>query len=305
LQTGDLPLPERRARAFTTRFAEIEAPAKLEALREAVDRWRPDAIVHESCDLAAPLTAAAAGIPSVHHSFGRLIPAAAATRAAEALAPLWRGVGLEPDPWAGLYRGTYVDICPPALQEASPPDGTALQRLRPAERSRGGDRARPLVYATLGTIFNSPRLFRELLEAFAPLPCDVLVTVGSNVDPPAVEPIPPNATVHRYVPQAEILGEASVVVAHGGSGSTWGALAHGLPMVLVPQGADQFENAEAVTAAGAGLTLLPPEQSTERLRSSLTTLLSETAYADAAAEIAAEMAAMPAADEVAATLFVA
>ena len=56
--------------------------------------------------------------------------------------------------------------------------------------------------------------------------------------------------VERYVPQADVLPLCDVAVGHGGSGSTLGALAHGLPMLLLPHGADQFENAQACAALG-------------------------------------------------------
>ena len=55
--------------------------------------------------------------------------------------------------------------------------------------------------------------------------------------------------------------ECTVAVTHGGAGSTMGALAFGLPLLLIPQGADQFFNTERVVAAGAGIGLLPGELS--------------------------------------------
>ena len=78
-------------------------------------------------------------------------------------APFWERLGLEPDPWSGEYRGPYIDICPPSFQDASPPEGTRVLHIRPATpaaadpvwRDRlGGDR--PVVYVTLGRIFNDP-----------------------------------------------------------------------------------------------------------------------------------------------------
>jgi UDP:flavonoid glycosyltransferase YjiC (YdhE family) len=65
-----LPVPERRARAFTGRFAKLEAPAKVDALQDVVAGWRPDLVLHESADLAAPVAAAAAGLPTVTASAG-------------------------------------------------------------------------------------------------------------------------------------------------------------------------------------------------------------------------------------------
>lgn len=302
LQKGELPFAERRVAAFAGRFAEIEAPAKLEELHAVLRSWRPDVVVHESADLAAPIAAAEAGVPSLHHSFGLAIPTAALARAGELVAPLWERCGLEPDPLAGAYRGTYVDICPPSLQ--SPPPAPRLQRLRlataaPPERSA----ARPLVYVTLGTIFNRVDLFRDLLAAFAEVDCDVVMTVGRNVDPALLDPLPSNARVEPYVPQHEILPRASAAVGHGGSGSLLGGLAHGLPLLLLPQGADQFDNARASAEAGAALVLLPAEVNRDSLRAGLERLLAEPSFRGQSERLAAEIASLPAPEEAAAALF--
>jgi UDP:flavonoid glycosyltransferase YjiC (YdhE family) len=303
LSAADLPADERRARGFSVRFATSEAPAKHGALFAAVESWRADAIVHEPADLSASLVGARLGVPTIHQSFGRAIPASALRAAAELVAPLWESAGLEPDPLAGAYRGAYVDVCPPSLESESPPTGVAVHPLRPVERGAGRRSEPPLAYVTLGTVFNSLELFRDLLEAFAPLPCDVLMTVGETVDPGALGEIPANADVARYIPQREVLPRASVVVSHGGSGSTLGALAHGCPIVFVPQGADQFENALATAAAGAGIVVPPERQTVANLREALRTVLLDRAYAERAEGIAQEIAGLPAPGSVVESLF--
>jgi UDP:flavonoid glycosyltransferase YjiC (YdhE family) len=303
LRTTNLPQPERRVRAFSARFAEIEAPGKHEELFAAARAWRADAIVHESADLAGPLVGARLGVPTIHHSFGRMIPAQALRTAAEIVGPLWSRAGLTPDPLAGVYRGAYVDIWPPSLQRETPPAGVVVHRLRPVDRAADRPEQPPLAYVTLGTIFTSVALFRDLLEAFSPLGCSVLMTVGATVDPSLLAPFPGNAEVVGYVPQREILPRASVVVSHGGSGSTLGALAHGCPIVFVPQGADQFENALATADAGAGIVVMPKDQTVSNLREALQALLDDPSYAARAAAVADEIAALPSAAEVAGRLF--
>ena len=86
-------------------------------------------------------------------------------------------------------------------------------------------------------------VLRLLLDALADVDCNVLMTVGHRGDPASLAPWPANATVERFVPQAEVLPHCSVVVSHGGSGTTYGALAHGLPLLMLPHAADQFDNA--------------------------------------------------------------
>ena len=145
-------------------------------------------------------------------------------------------------------------------------------------------------------------LLRLLLDALADLDCNVLMTIGWRGDPASLEPWPANATVERFVPQADVLPHCSVVVSHGGSGTTYGALAHGLPLLMLPHAADQFDNAAAARRAGVAETLMPAELETVTVHSAVEALASEANYAARAREIAAEIAAMPDTAAVAATL---
>ena len=84
-------------------------------------------------------------------------------------------------------------------------------------------------------------MYPVALEAVKDLPARVLLTVGNRIDITELGPIPANIHVEpgssrRRVP------EASLVICHGGSGTTFGALAAGLPLVIVPLFADQFAN---------------------------------------------------------------
>src|SRR5215208_40831 len=124
-----LPPEARRPLAFTTIFALTHAPQKLASLLDAATAWKPDGIVYDSGDLAAPIVAAAAGIPSLNHSFGAMVPLAVLERAEEGAAPLWRAQGLEPARYAGAFDGLYIDIAPPRFA-VEQPLGESV-RLRP------------------------------------------------------------------------------------------------------------------------------------------------------------------------------
>ena len=63
--------------------------------------------------------------------------------------------------------------------------------------------------------------------------------------------VPDHVRVESFIPQAEVLPGCGAVVCHGGSGTILAALAHGLPVVCIPQGADQFANAANVERVGA------------------------------------------------------
>jgi UDP:flavonoid glycosyltransferase YjiC (YdhE family) len=303
-----LPPDERRALIFPLLFGEIDAPAKIDELRSIVTTWAPDLVVHDSCDLAAPVVAAQRKLPSVNHSFGRMIPPAIVAGAGSVTEPLWRAAGLTPEPYSGMFRGTYVDIAPPSFQSETVPAGVHVEHMRSASLDAPStERApewlaqlsdRPTVYVTLGTVHNVLPVFRLLLEAFATVDCNVVATIGRNNDPAELAPLPANAQVERYISQALILPHASVVVSHGGSGSTLASLAYGLPILFVPQGADQFENAAQVQALGAGVRLDPDDLTVASARAALESLLSDVSFRTQAQKVAAEIAAMPDPSEV-------
>ena len=92
------------------------------------------------------------------------------------------------------------------------------------------------------------------------------------------------------------------MIAHGGAGTMLGALAHGLPLLLLPQGADQHYNAERVAAAGAGLTLAPGQATGSTLARAVDTLLGDARLRAGAQRVAAELAAMPGPDSAVAHL---
>jgi MGT family glycosyltransferase len=151
---------------------------------------------------------------------------------------------------------------------------------------------------TLGTVLNTDTsIFRAVLEGLADAPVNLIVTVGSANDPAALGDPPANAHVERYIPQSLLFPLCSVVISHAGSGTTLAALAHGLPQLLIPQGADQFVNADRCLEAGVGSRLLPDQVSPDAVRSSLNALLGDDGYRRAAARLQAEIERMPSPEE--------
>ncbi len=291
-----IPIESRRRHGFSRIFGLMHAPAKLPALIDVL-RSRPfDAIVYDSADLAAPLAAAAYGLPSVNHSFGAMIPLSTLELAGELVEPLWREQGLEPEPYAGFFRGLYVDIAPPSFAWEEPQGksiGLVPFERKPAEAPRWVEALeQPLVYATLGTIFNEPALLRSVIDGLDDVAA-ALVTTGRNVDPASLGRVPAHVRVERFVPQADVLPRCAAVVTHGGSGTTLGALAHGLPLLLVPRGADQFDNAARCERSGAAIVLRPEEVAAETIRAALRRLLGDPSFRVGAEKVAAEIAAMP------------
>jgi UDP:flavonoid glycosyltransferase YjiC (YdhE family) len=293
-------------------FAGVIAPAKLPALRRLADEV--DLVVHPPVDVAGPLVAAERDLPSACYGFGQLPVSELVAAMAHYMAPLWEDAGLEPDRHAGIFRGPYLDPCPPRLRDERndrPVTARAIRPEVPGDPKAGLPSwaatlgARPVVYLSLGTVpfFNQPHLFVTLLADLAEADIDLVVTVSDLNDPAALGPQPPNVHVERWLDLAAILPRCDAVVCHAGSGTTLAALATGLPLVLVPQGADQFTNATACERAGVATVLHPDAVTSSAVRHAVETVLAANSrQRQSAIDVAAEIAAMPAASDVAADL---
>jgi len=76
------------------------------------------------------------------------------------------------------------------------------------------------------------------------------VALGRNNDPADYGPLPSNVRIERYIPQTLVFSRCDLLVCHAGSGSVMAAMTHGLPLVLVPIGADQPPNARRCADLG-------------------------------------------------------
>lgn len=306
--TRDLPPQQWPDHMFPKTFGGISAPAALPDLLELARSWRPAVVVHDAAELAAPIAAAAIGVPHVTHAFGALLPASRVQLGAEAVAPLWESEGLESRPYAGCYDHLYIDIYPPSLQ---PPGGEHVgrrQHLRPvafdgATDDVGGEIAerlgRPLVYLTFGTFFQDNPAFRAALAGISDLGVGLVVTVGPKGDPAAFGEQPSHVVVERYIPQSQLLGACDVVASHAGSGTALATLAHAIPQLCLPQAADQFLNAAAIGRSGAGIAIAPAEVDSAGVATAVRRLLDDPEPRDSARRVADEIAAMPSPEDVA------
>jgi UDP:flavonoid glycosyltransferase YjiC (YdhE family) len=111
--------------------------------------------------------------------------------------------------------------------------------------------------------------------------------------------VPANARVDRFIPQDTLLPTCAAVVHHGGAGTTFGALAHGLPQVVLPQGADNFVHAAVLERAGVARVLRPGEVTPGTIQDAVRHVLGEPSYRGAAHQVAAEIATMPSPAQVA------
>jgi UDP:flavonoid glycosyltransferase YjiC (YdhE family) len=104
------------------------------------------------------------------------------------------------------------------------------------------------------------------------------VTVGPRGDPAVLGSRPDNVHIEPFIPQSRLLPYCSVFINHGGSGALIGAAMAGVPMLAIPQGADQFFNADVIHERGIGLRLMPDEVSPDTVRDATRTLLEDPVY---------------------------
>jgi UDP:flavonoid glycosyltransferase YjiC (YdhE family) len=252
-------------------FARLDTAAALPGLRAIVEDWRPDVIVRDCWEFASTLLAEQYGIPVARVALGLVaVEEMSIGLAAPALDVARAGLGLPPDPAGDRLRDTpFLTMIPAPLEDPAAPVPKVIHRFRHAvsddapplgEWWPGNDD--PLVYLTFGSVTAGahlpyfPAFYRAAIDALAPLPVRVLLTIGDRRDPTELGPLPPNVHVEEWVAQDAVAPRVAAIVGHGGHGTTLGALAHGVPQVVVPLfSIDQWENAAAVERAGAGVAL--------------------------------------------------
>jgi hypothetical protein len=253
----------------------------------------PDVVVHEAGELAAPIVAAAIGVPNITHSFGGLVVKERVAAASAEVAALWESKGLESRPYAGCYDHLYLDIYPPSLQFGDASHASTVQPLQPVPFVTAGsevlpaivaqDDGRPLVYFTFGTVFNTDiALLATIMNALAALPVRVLVTVG------------PGGRAGLSRPPTRERACSPIRTADPGTSSR---LARGLtrwlrdvprlprtwdPSALHPPSRRSVRQLRSRPSSGAGLAIEPGAVSVDRVRGTAGRLLGEPAFREAA-----------------------
>ncbi|MGZ4110228.1 MAG: glycosyltransferase [Actinomycetota bacterium] len=286
-------------------FADRIARARMADVLALADEWRPDLLVCDEADYGAMIGAERLRLPhatvltNASGSFLRAVDIA------EPLDAIRAEHALPPDPDLVMpARDLVISPFPPSFRDPAfplpenaisirPDPGRTLPGSAPNWLSHLPDE--PTVYFTLGTIFNqeSGDLFDRVLAGLRELPATVIVTVGRNLDPERFGPQPDNVHVERFIPQSVLLPHCDLVVNHGGSGSVIGALAHGLPLVVLPMGADQLPNAQRCERLGVGVVLDAVRATRRSVRDTASTLLRDAHAREAAERIRDEIASLP------------
>lgn len=309
--SGPTPLPLRPFDAireyeeFRDRFAGRAARDRAPLTLALCEAWRPDVIVCDETDFGAMIAAERLGLPYA----SVLVMATGAFVGASAVGPTLSALrarhALPVDAELEMLRRYLVlNPFPPGFRDQAhplPPTGHSIHLELPRlsdDGALGGFRpipSAPTVYLTLGTVFNleSGDLFSRALAGLRELPVNVIATVGREVDPAELGPQPGHIVVTQYIPQAVVLPRCDLVVAHGGSGSVLGALAHGRPMVIIPMGADQPDNAKRCVELGLGRALDPVAATPGTIRDAVAAVLADPGFRGAAEGMRDEIAALP------------
>jgi hypothetical protein len=284
---------------FRRLFGEMRVEFGIETAVASAIAFGPDLIVNDEADFIGPLVAAILSVPNATSGYGWRTPEEWVRLGAVGAAPAWRAAGLDPRPDGGLYRSLYLNRVPRSTQRPLPA-GVATMDLRPVTLGEGLPLPadldhlgmdRPLVYVTFGTAFGNRAPAQELVEALAQLDVDVIMTTGSRWKGLTC-PVPANLHVRPFIPQGAILNRSHLVVTHGGAGSVLGALRYGVPMVVIPLGADQDGNADEVERSGAGLRV-HAGATPQALRTAVTAVLDGSRFRATARTLGEEIAEMP------------
>jgi MGT family glycosyltransferase len=171
---------------------------------------------------------------------------------------------------------TFVGTC-------SGPGGDADGWARPAE-------AENVLLISLGSAYTRrPEFYRQCLAAFGDLPgWHVVLQIGKHTDPGELGDIPPNVEVHSWVPQRAILEQADAFVTHAGMGGCGEGLQAGVPMIAVPQAAEQFINADRLVALGVARRIDTADANAGALRTALVELRADAEVARRSARLRAD-----------------
>jgi UDP:flavonoid glycosyltransferase YjiC (YdhE family) len=203
-------------------------------------------------------------------------------------------------------RRSLADLASPDVQISSlvpelnfgvmPPAGSPLRYVGPLvdgrrpvvpfpwERLDG----RPLVYASLGTVQDRAEgLFEMIAAACAPLPVQLVVTLGDELGHRPRPELPGDPIVVSHAPQLDLLDRAALCITHCGMNTTMEAAAAGVPLVGIPITYDQPAVAARIRHAGLGRTIPYRRLDVAGLRVAVGAVLADPAYRERAEAVAA------------------
>ncbi|MFL5348699.1 MAG: glycosyltransferase [Hyalangium sp.] len=299
--------PESQQRHVADMFVGQFASRMVPDLIRVAAEWRPELLVREMMEFGACVVGAHLGIPCGTIQVGAGRPQGFRNEVmTQRLDELRATLGLPPDPKQEmLYR--YLHLCfAPGSYLGNPPLTPTTHYLKPAIFDQSGDErlpawaeqlgasGRPVVYATLGTVFNKVhKPLHTILAALRDEPVELVMTVGRDQDPAVFGAQPPHIHVERYIPQTLLFPKCTMAILHGGYNSVTSALSHGLPLVIVPIAADQPINAQSCQELGVARVVNPLTMTPEQLRGAVREVLTTPSYREGALRFQREAEQLP------------
>lgn len=242
-------------------------PAMARDVRDLAEEWGADVVLHETWEYGGPLAAELLDLPHALLAVGgRLPPPVLGLLGGDALREHRRDLGLPDDdePEQAPYR--WACLSPVAPSWMMPGDVALPNEHFFAPTSVLADGAgeppawldefsdgQPIVYVTLGTVFNrTPGVMEVILEGLADGPWKVVATVGRTRDPAEFGTPPDKVRIESFVPHRELLPTCDAVVSHAGFSTTLDAVYAEVPHLAVPLFGDQSLHAAVVDRLGLG-----------------------------------------------------
>lgn len=145
-----------------------------------------------------------------------------------------------------------------------------------------------IVYISLGTVFNDkPDFYRLCLQAFANFNYRIVMSIGDKLDTASLGPLPRNFVIKPFVPQLQLLQQTALFITHGGMNSISEGCTAGVPLLMIPQAADQSFIAQRVQHFGAGKTLIPTKLNAQTLRETAEAIPANPTFQQASAKLGA------------------
>jgi MGT family glycosyltransferase len=287
--------------------------------------WGPDVILRENTEAAGCIAAEVMGIPHAaltilgFHLSASDLGEIAKTKIHE----LRAAYGLTPDPDLDmLYRHLLLVTLPRRWFADSSRLPPTAEWLRPSVLAPGGRETaplwltqlprRPTVWASLGTVYHrvGERLLRTVNEALGGEALNVILSTGTGNDLATLGTPAPNVRVEGFIRQSVLMPYCDLVITHGGPSTVMTAISYGVPLVVIPLGADQPHNAQRVAALGFGVIVLgnaprasyagpcadPAAVKADEVRKAVWSVLTDTSFRGRAEAERAEFDRMPGAD---------
>ncbi|MGW7411698.1 macrolide family glycosyltransferase [Streptomyces sp. NPDC054863] len=185
---------------------------------------------------------------------------------------------LDVDTFSGMPDGTIAMITKAMQPNADRVNTDVVTFVGPCldDRTDQGGWTRPpgaekVLLVSLGSAYTlQPEFYRQCLAAFGDLDgWHVVLQIGRTTDAEELGEIPANVEVHHWVPQLAILEQADAFVTHAGMGGSSEGLYTGVPMIAVPQGAEQFANADQLVKLGVARRIDTADADADTLRTAL------------------------------------